>query len=143
MSVPRVVEEFYSRIWERGDLSAAERLVAGDVVFRGSLGPDMRGREKFLDYVRTVRSALSDYRCEILACVSDVGQGGSGRAFARMRFSGVHVGRLLGYDGTGNHIAWEGAALFEIERGVIAEVWVLGDVKGLETLLAENAAGKK
>ena len=34
---------------------------------------------------------------------------------------------------------WAGAALFRFADEVIAEIWVLGDLAGLDTLLAEQA----
>jgi steroid delta-isomerase-like uncharacterized protein len=130
------VKAFYERIWEAGDLAAASALVSEDVAFRGSLGTEVRGRDAFLAYVRGVRAALGDYGCEILACVAEGDQ-----AFAQVRFSGTHVGEFRGYRPTGKRVAWMGAALFRFDRGVIAEVWVLGDLAGLDALLAANDAG--
>ena len=135
MSVPLLVSRFYERIWERGDLSAAAELLSEDLVFRGSLGTEVRGRDAFVAYVRGVRAALDDYRCEILACVSE-----GDRAFAKMRFSGTHVGTFRGYAPSGKRIEWLGAALFRFERGVIAELWVLGDLAALDAGLETNRA---
>src|SRR5262245_29255048 len=85
--VPELVEAFYERIWNRADFSAAFSLLAEDFSFRGSLGAELRGTSPFLTYVRSVHEALADYRCEVLACVSQ-----GDRAFAKMRFGGRHVG---------------------------------------------------
>jgi steroid delta-isomerase-like uncharacterized protein len=135
MSTPHLVRAFYERIWNAGDLGAADRLLADGLSFRGSLGVELRGREAFLDYVRSIRSALSDYRCEIVECVAE-----GDRAFAQMRFSGRHAAPFRGYPPTGQQISWAGAALFRFEEGVISRVWVLGDLAGLDALLAEQAA---
>ena len=134
MSTPWPVEQFYERIWNAGDESAAAALLTEDFVFRGSLGSSTRGREAFLDYVRSVRDSLADYRCDILDCVSE-----NGRAFARMRFSGRHVGAFRGYSPSGKLVEWSGAALFSLEQNVIAELWVLGDLHGLDEVLHANA----
>jgi steroid delta-isomerase-like uncharacterized protein len=134
VSTPPLVRTFYERIWNAGDLGAAERLLALDLSFRGSLGAELRGRDAFLDYVRSVRSALSDYRCEIVDCVAE-----EDRAFARMRFSGRHSAPFRGFAPTEQEVSWAGAALFRFAYGVIAEVWVLGDLAGLDMLLAEQA----
>jgi SnoaL-like polyketide cyclase len=99
MSIPALVEEFYERIWNRGDLAAASDLLANDFWFRGSLGTEMHGHEAFKDYVRSVRGALTDYRCEILACVAEGNQ-----AFAQMRFVGRHVGSFRGHPPTGKPV---------------------------------------
>jgi steroid delta-isomerase-like uncharacterized protein len=133
MSIPALVEEFYERIWNRGDLAAASDLLANDFWFRGSLGTEMHGHDAFKDYVRSVRGALTDYRCEILACVAEGNQ-----AFAQMRFVGRHVGSFRGHPPTGKPVQWLGAALFRFDAGAIAELWVLGDLAGLDALLVAN-----
>lgn len=134
MSTPTLVSAFYERIWNRGDLEAAESLLAPGLSFRGSLGTELRGRAAFLDYVRSVRSALSDYRCEVVDCVAE-----GDLAFARMRFSGRHTAPFRGYPPTGREVSWAGAALFHFAGGLITGVWVLGDLAGLDMLLAEQA----
>jgi steroid delta-isomerase-like uncharacterized protein len=133
MSIPKLVEAFYQRIWNEGDERAIPELLAEDFSFRGSLGMELRGREAFKEYVRSIRTALAHYQCDILACVTEGDQ-----AFAKMRFSGIHVGAFRGYAATGKPIQWLGAALFCFADGVIKEVWVLGDLARLDALLKAN-----
>jgi predicted ester cyclase len=133
MSTPDLVDAFYRRIWNAGDLDAASELLTAGFSFRGSLGAELRGREDFKGYVRSIRSALADYRCEILECVAE-----GDRAFARMRFSGRHVGPFQGYEPTGKPVHWQGAALFRFEGQSISGLWVLGDLAGLESVLRDN-----
>lgn len=61
------------------------------------------------------------------------------KAFARMRFSGVHREELLGFARTGKRVEWAGAALFTFSGNRVADLWVLGDVHGLIELLDRNA----
>jgi steroid delta-isomerase-like uncharacterized protein len=133
MSTPGLVEAFYNRIWNLGDLDAASELLAEDFSFRGSLGAETRGVEAFQQYVRSVREALADYRCEILACVTE-----GNEAFAKMRFSGRHVAPFRGYPPTGKTVQWPGAALFRFEDMAIADLWVLGDLAALDAALERN-----
>ena len=133
MRAPKLVEAFYERIWNAGDLDAVSDLLIKDFSFRGSLGTELRGREVFKDYVRSVGSALANYRCEVLECVAE-----EKRAFAKMRFSGVHVAPFRGYPPTGKPVHWLGAALFSFEDQAIAELWVLGDLAGLDAVLKYN-----
>jgi predicted ester cyclase len=135
VSTPALVRAFYERIWNAGDLAVADELLAPDLVFRGSLGVELRGRDAFLDYVRSTLTSLSGYLCELVTCVAEADQ-----AFARMRFSGRHTGSFRGFAPTGLEVSWVGAALFRCSRGVIVEVWVLGDLAGLDMLLARQAA---
>lgn len=135
MSTPVQVEAFYGRIWNRGDFEAASDLLTDGFVFRGSLGAELQGRDEFLAYVRSVRFALADYHCDILECVAE-----GDRAFAQMRFSGRHVEPFRGFPPTGKPVHWLGAALFRFEGPAIAQLWVLGDLQGLDAILAANHA---
>jgi predicted ester cyclase len=133
-SPKELVEAFYTRIWNAGDLSATRDLLTAGFVFRGSLGNELQGRHAFGEYVCTVRGALSQYRCDVLDCVVE-----GGEAFARMRFSGMHQAPFRGFAPTGKLVYWMGAALFRCEGGLIAELWVLGDLVGLDTVLRSNS----
>jgi predicted ester cyclase len=133
MSVPKPVEAFYQRIWNEGDLEAISDLLTEDFTFRGSLGVELQGREAFRDYVLSVRGALADYRCEIIVCVTE-----GPHAFAKMRFGGIHVGYFRGFSPTGKPVQWLGAALFRFSETTISDVWVLGDLTGLDAVLKEN-----
>ena len=134
MNTLELVQIFYDRIWNAGDTAATEELLTADFRFRGSLGPEMRGRDAFCDYVRAVRSALQGYRCDILECVRE-----GPKAFAKMRFSGIHVGAFRGFPPTGKPVEWLGAALFRTQESRIAELWVLGDLISLDAILKSNA----
>ena len=138
MSTPKLVEQFYDRIWNAGDLNAASDLLADDFAFRGSLGTELSGHNAFKEYVRSVRDSLSEYQCEILTCVAE-----GERAFAKMRFSGRHTASFRGYEPTGKPVHWLGAALFRFKGDRIAEVWVLGDLGGLDALLKESRLTRK
>src|SRR5262245_12229639 len=82
-----LVRAFYERIWNVGELRAADELLAADFTFRGSLETEIRGRAAFCDYVHSIRSALDHYHCHMMDCVTE-----GDRAFAKMLFSGIHVG---------------------------------------------------
>jgi hypothetical protein len=43
MSTPRLVEDFYSRIWNQGDLASTSELLSKQFCFRGSLGVELHG----------------------------------------------------------------------------------------------------
>ena len=137
MSIPSLVRAFYEQLWNAGELDSSSKLLTQDFRFRGSLGSELIGREAFEGYVRCVRDALGEYNCEIIDCVSE-----GDRAFAKMRFSGVHIGPFRGYQATGKRVSWMGAALFRFKSAAIDELWVLGDLNGLDAELKENALGR-
>ena len=57
MSTPKLVEQFYTRIWNAGDLNAVSDLLAADFAFRGSLGTELSGHNAFKEYVLSVRDS--------------------------------------------------------------------------------------
>lgn len=131
MTVDELVRIFYDRFWNRLELSVADEILHLDVVFRGSVGVGVSGREAVCDYVRMVTTALSDYRCDVETLVVD-----GSRAAARVRFSGVHRGEFLGYAPTGRRVEWIGAAFFVEEDAALRDIWVLGDLTSLRAQLA-------
>jgi steroid delta-isomerase-like uncharacterized protein len=133
MIIPPLVDEFYERIWNAGELSAISELLSETFSFHGSLGMELQGRDAFARYVTMIRTALAEYRCDILDCVT-----GDNRAFAKMQFSGRHVAPFRGFEPTGKIVHWLGAALFRFENRVIADLWVLGDLAGLDMALKRN-----
>ena len=134
MSVHPLVEAFYARIWNAGQ-EFVDDLLTDDFAFRGSLGTQSTGRVAFMEYVYGVRGSLAQYHCEIVTCVTELPN-----AFARMRFSGLHVAPFRGFEPTGKPVHWDGAALFTFRAEAIASLWVLGDLAGLDALLHTNAA---
>jgi predicted ester cyclase len=134
MSPQQIVQDFYDRVWNRLERAAIPELIHPDFTFRGSLGPTMTGHAAFSAYVDAVTEALTDYRCTILDLVTE-----GERAFARMRFEGIHRAPFLGFSPTGQRVDWAGAALFTLKGDKIADLWVLGDLEGLREQLQRNA----
>jgi hypothetical protein len=129
-SIPELVRRFYRDVWNAHDRSATADLLTEDFRFRGSLGRESVGLAAFADYVDSVHKSLGDYRCEIEELVSE-----EESAFARMTFSGVHRGPLLGAPPTGKRVSWAGAALFHAKGGKLESLWVLGDLDSLRRQL--------
>jgi steroid delta-isomerase-like uncharacterized protein len=121
-----VVARFYEELWNDWRLDVADEIVASDVVFRGSLGANLVGRERFKSYVETVRAAFPDWHNQVdeILALED-------RVVARMTWSGTHRGPLGGVEPTGAHVEYCGASFFQLAEGVIEEAWVVGDTQEL------------
>ncbi len=102
-----LVERFYSEVWNHADEKVAREILDPALSFRGSLGPSRRGVDGFIEYMRSIHSALGDYRCIIEDFIAT-----EQRAAARMRFTGVHRGAFVGVPATGRPITWVGSAFF-------------------------------
>ena len=134
-SARQLVERFYYDVWNQADENVARLILAPAFRFRASLGPEKRGPEGFIEYLRLIHAALADYTCEIEDLVEE-----TYRAAARMRFSGRHRGTLFGVEATGRQIAWSGAAFFETNDNQITALWVLGDIDSVKQQLGLTLA---
>jgi hypothetical protein len=80
-----LVERFYDVVWNKADEQAAREILHPDFIFRASLGPELRGPEGFIAYLRSVHAALEHFTCIIEDLVAT-----DERAAAKMRFTGTH-----------------------------------------------------
>jgi predicted ester cyclase len=130
-----LVERFYNLVWNKADETEARRILARDFRFRGSLGPELRGPDGFIAYMRSVHAALGGFTCQIEEVIAAGDQ-----AAARMSFYGRHRGRFFGIEPSGREIRWSGAAFFETRGGTIIELWVLGDIEEVRRQLEPQRA---
>ena len=131
MKPSELVNRFYNDIWNARNYRIAEEVLASDLSFRGSLGPESTGIEAFIAYAESVHKALSSYTCEI----KDLVESDRNTCAARMMFTGKHTGEFLGHAPSFLQINWAGAAFFKIEQSRICEIWVLGDLYSLHQQL--------
>ena len=129
-----LVERFYFEVWNRSDEQVAREILHPDFRFRASLGPERRGPDGFIDYMRSIHAALADYRCIIEDLIVT-----ESRAAARMTFKGLHCGRFFEAQPTGQEIRWTGAAFFTTDGKQIVELWVLGDVDSVKKQLSARS----
>ncbi len=133
---PRLlVARFYHELWNLGVEAVAHEILHADFRFRGSLEAERQGPDGFLDYMRAVRSALTQYEC----IIDDLIEAGL-RAAARMRFKGIHTSEFFGVPPTGREIVWSGAAFFTTNGYQITELWVLGDIDAVKRQLDAGSA---
>ena len=130
---PRLLVCRYYEMWNRWDFALADELIAEDISFRGSLGVEVRGREGFKDYMRTVCAAFPDFHNHIEELVVE-----GDKVAVRLTYTGTHRGELFGIRPTGRQVSYAGMAIFRIVEGRIVEGWVLGDVHGLVRQLSDS-----
>jgi len=121
-----LVRRYYEQLWNRWDFALVEEIIAADIALRGSLGIEVRGREGFQQYMRTVRAAFPDFQNQIQELVAE-----GDKVVARLAYRGTHQGELFGIRATGKPVTYAGVAIFRIANGKILEGWVLGDTLGL------------
>jgi steroid delta-isomerase-like uncharacterized protein len=127
----QLVRRLYEELFNRGNLDAADELVASDYV-RHDLRPgeapagpagQKAGAEKF-------RAAFADLRMDVEALVAE-----GDLVAARWTMLGTHTGAWGGIAPTGRSIRLSGVNFFRIADQKIAEIWNLRDDFGLREQL--------
>ena len=121
-----LVSRYYEALWNRWDFALVDELIAESIIFRGSLGISVQGRQGFRDYMRTIRAAFPDFHNRIEKLIAEDDQ-----VAAKLTYTGTHQGEALGIAPTGRRVSYAGVALFRVVETRIAEGWVLGDIYGL------------
>ena len=128
----KLVNDFCNIIWNKHDKSAIPEILHHSFTFRGSLGIEKQGYDGFIEYLDMIHNALGSYTCTIKDIVSE-----QSKAFAKMQFTGIHQAKFLGVKPTGKQVTWDGAAMFNFKENKISSLWVVGDIKSLESQLHE------
>jgi predicted ester cyclase len=126
-----LVQRFYDVLWNRWDDDAAATTLHPDLRFRGSLGQETVGLDQWRGYRDGVRRGSSDFLNEVVDLVA-----AGDRAAARLVWWGTHDGPLLGIDGTGRRFSYAGAAFLTSRDGLLADIWVVGDLDDLRRQLS-------
>lgn len=130
-----LVRVFYKEMWDCADKSLIPRIFHEGFTFRGSLGPVLVGHAGFAGYVDFVTGALGNYTSDILDLVEE-----GDKVCGKLRFHGLHRRELFGVAPSGRHVWWHGAPIFTFDGDKVRDLWVLGDIYGLQQRLAAPEA---
>jgi steroid delta-isomerase-like uncharacterized protein len=123
-----IVLEFYDTVWSQGDLDAAGRFLADDLIDHNPL--PFPGRESgsaaIVQVVAMIRAALPDLTRTVADQIAE-----NDRVVTRFIDRGTHRGALLGIPPTGRAVTLEGINIDRIRDGRIAEIWHVEDIAGL------------
>lgn len=126
----RLVRRFYDDLWNSWDDDAVPEVLHPELQFRGSLGRATAGLDEWRAYRDAVRLSAPDFHNEVVDLVVS-----GDRAAARLEWTGTHAEPLLGIAPTGRRFRYDGAAFFAVADGLLARVWVVGDLEALRAQL--------
>jgi steroid delta-isomerase-like uncharacterized protein len=100
-----------------GDLSVADELIHPDYCYHGSsaIGPGPEGMKAVF---QAVKDGMTDFRFVIDDFMVD-----GDRAISRYTIIGTHTGTFAGAPGTGNHLDYNGIAIYRFHDDMIVEEW--------------------
>lgn len=109
----------------RGDLSAADEVLAPDVLFTTVSGDVLRGRREFQNFAAQLREAFPDIRFEFDELFTD-----GERVCARFVMRGTFLSTLMGLLPTGAEFAVMGIDTFRVRDGRVTEIHASYDTLG-------------
>lgn len=119
----RLALQIFEDVISRGDLTAADALIAPDFVDHFAIQRGASpGLEGFKLGLEMIRGAFPDWRSE----VEDIVEEGD-RVALRWRVSGTHLGVFLGFEGSGKAIQMEEAGVMRFADGKLVEMWRVAD----------------
>jgi len=111
-----LVGRYFEDILGRGNVAAAEELLAPGVTFQGL--EIIEGVEDFMQYVVELHTAFPD-----LAFIVEDGVSDGRVAAGRYTMRGRHRGQFLGMPATNNRVEVRGISMFVTTDGRITEIW--------------------
>lgn len=121
-----LVRQFFAVGPSKGDLQAADALLASDFTMHTPLPVTGPGIEAMNTVITTCRGAFHG----LTVTIEDMMAEGD-RVTARFVARGVHGGEFMGLPPTGKEIALTGIEIFRIRNGRIAELWGEANLMGL------------
>lgn len=117
MNPDALIRAWFHEVWDLGDESAIDRLMAPDGAVDG-LGTPIRGPEEFKPYFRTMRNALGDLEVKVLRTVVQ-----GDLVAAHCHVVARHVGDALGGPPTGKPVEFFGMTIVRVAGGKLVEGW--------------------
>lgn len=124
-----IVTSWFEQVWNAGNESAIDRLMAPSAKFHGLPSPDggpVVGPAAFKPFFQAFRDAFPDIRIHILrtVCEGDL-------VACHCSVAATHKGRGLGVEATGAPIKIYGMAMAVLRDGQIQEGWNCFDFMSL------------
>jgi steroid delta-isomerase-like uncharacterized protein len=122
-----VVRRFIDEVFNGGNFSAAEEILARDYVHHDPATAEMgSGREGLEQMVTFYRQAFPDFSVQL----EDQIVAGD-KVVERWTGRGTHQGALMGVPATGRSITASGISIHRLAGGKIAETWTIFDTASM------------
>jgi steroid delta-isomerase-like uncharacterized protein len=121
-----VVRKFFEVGPSKGDLAAADAILAPEFSLHTPLPTPGPGIEAMNNVIITCRAAFHDLHVTIDDIMAD-----GDKVTARFTARGMHKGEFMGLPPTGKAIAMTGIEIFRVKDGKITELWGEANLMGL------------
>ncbi|USH00880.1 ester cyclase [Thermococcus argininiproducens] len=122
----RIIQQSVDELWNKGDVSLADRLYAPNFINHDPSNPDVTNLETFKQWVLFLHKVFPDFHVTIEDTIAE-----DDKIVKRWRVTGTQKDTFMGIPPTGNGITLEGIAIYRFEEDKIAELWWGYDVFGM------------
>jgi len=127
------VHDWFEQVWNQGDESAIDRLMAPDALIHGLVddaGNELQGSAGFKPFFRKFRDAFPDLQVTVEDTVVE-----GDKIVARCTVRGTHQGHTLGFAATRKPVIFSGITIARVHNGRIVEGWNNFDFAAMNTQL--------
>jgi steroid delta-isomerase-like uncharacterized protein len=114
------------KIWNEGDLAAADGYYAPNVIVHGALPGTPPGIEGVKQGIIMFRAVFPDLHMEMDDVIAE-----GDKVVCRYTLRGTQKGELMGIPASGKKVAMEGIGIVRFQDGKVAEFWGVSDMLGL------------
>lgn len=125
-----LAKRWLDEVWNEGDLSLIDELIAPEYVLHDPTRPGLRGRAGIKESISMFRRAFPDLHFTIEDQVAE-----GDKIVTRYIVQGTHLGPVMGIPATGKQGTISGMDIYRITDGQIAEAWSNWDTLGLLQLI--------
>jgi steroid delta-isomerase-like uncharacterized protein len=128
----QLVRRYLEEVWSRGDVDAADAILAPDYqlrVLQGTTGHEDRvthGTQRLKQSIAMYHQAFSNLQITPQTIVAE-----GDRVVVEWIARATHTGSFRGFPPTGKQLGYAGITIYRVEDGKIAEELYLGDRLGL------------
>jgi len=125
-----ILVRFWEEIFNKGDVSLIDDLVAVDYLNHDLVPGETPGSEGLKGFILYLRNAFPDIHFDIEQTVAE-----DDLVVSRWQSTATHRGEFMGIPPTGLSAVLNGMAIHRVENGKIVEAWNNWDALGLLTAL--------
>jgi len=107
-----LAKRWLEEVWNQGDLSLVDELIAANYVLHDPTRPGLRGRTGIKESIALFRTAFPDLHFTIEDQVAE-----RERVVTRYSIEGTHLGPIMGIAATGKHGTITGIDIYRITDG--------------------------
>ena len=121
-----LVRRLYEEVFNRGNLSTVDELLAADYIDHTALPGTSPGPEGLKQFISMFRAAFPDLHFTIEDMIAE-----GDTVVVRQTYRGTHQGNLMGIPPTGKQVTISALHIYRVAGGKIVEGWVNSDDLGM------------